>query len=96
MSHLLDLNDPPAVLLAVARGLREARIEAATCGGLALAANGELREPKDADLAVASTASPDILRALRAAGLDGSLTFDRFKFGGNLVTRPLAPTGQAL
>ena len=48
----IDLNDPTAVLLAVVDALRRAGIESAAYGGLALAAYGEPRETKDADLAI--------------------------------------------
>lgn len=87
MSIRLDLTDPTAVLLAVQRALRNASIRAATYGGLALAAYGEPRETKDADLAVAITDAPGVLAALRSSGLDASLTFEKVRFGGNLVTR---------
>jgi len=83
----LDLNDPTTVLLAVARSLQDAGIRAATYGGLALAAYGEPRETTDADLAVAGVGGTEGLEALRRSGLEVSLSFDRMRFGGNLVTR---------
>jgi len=55
MSAKLDLDDPVALLLAVTRALGSAGIECATYGGLALAAYGEPRETKDADVAVVGT-----------------------------------------
>jgi hypothetical protein len=87
VSPPLDLNDPIAVLLAVARALRDAGIANAAYGGLALAAYGEPRETKDVDLAVVGVPGKDGEAALRTAGLDVALAFDRVRFGGNLVTR---------
>lgn len=83
----LDLNDPIAVLLAATRALADARIEAATYGGLALATYGAARETKDADLAVAAAASGAVAQALRKAGLEPSLAFEKVRFGGSDVTR---------
>src|SRR5580765_1570321 len=83
----LDLNDPTAVLLAVHKALVSASIDAATYGGLALAAYGVPRETKDADLAVAAVEPKRVLAALRTAGLDASMAFENVQFGGNRVTR---------
>ena len=87
MTAQLDLGDPTAVLLAVASALRAAGIDAAVYGGLALAAYGEPRETRDADLAVAGVGGAQGVQALRQAGLDASLSFDHVRFGGNWVTR---------
>lgn len=87
MSEPLDLQDPIAVLLAVARALRSAGLNAATYGGLALAAYGDARETKDADLAVAGITGGQAESALSAAGFVVSLAFDRVRFGGNVVSR---------
>jgi len=84
----IDLNDPVAVLLAAFQALERAGIEAAAYGGLALAVYGEPRETKDADLAVAGGVSAaQGEAALRAAGFDVMLAFDRMRFGGQLVSR---------
>ncbi|MBI3180891.1 MAG: nucleotidyltransferase [Myxococcales bacterium] len=83
----MDLNDPTAALLAVASALDTAGIEAAAYGGLALAAYGEPRETKDADLAIAGTSTGAAVGALENAGLEVSLAFDRTRFGGLLITR---------
>ncbi|MBI5481408.1 MAG: hypothetical protein HY906_21290 [Deltaproteobacteria bacterium] len=87
MSDLLDLDDPTATILAVVRSLREAGIESAVYGGLALAAYGEPRETKDADVAVCGTGAPAAVDALRRGGLDCTVAFDRVRFGGHTVTR---------
>lgn len=87
MSSRLDLSDPIAVSLAVCRALRAAEVDAALYGGLALAAYGEPRETKDADLAVVGVQGADGAAALARAGLTAILTFDRVRFGGNLVSR---------
>lgn len=83
----LDLNDPVAVLLVVTRALTGSGIACATYGGLALAAFGEPRETRDADLAVAGVSASSALDALKTAGLDVTLAFERVAFGGNWVTR---------
>ena len=83
----IDLNDPVAVLLAALQALERAGVEAAAYGGLALAVYGEPRETKDADLAVAGVSAAQCEAALRAAGFDVILAFDRMRFGGQLVSR---------
>ncbi len=83
----IDLNDPIAVLLAVVRAFEQAGIEAAAYGGLALAIYGEPRETKDADLAVTGVTGAAGEEALRAAGLNVILAFDRVRFGGQRVSR---------
>ena len=87
MSSEVDLGDPTAVALAIFRGLQAHRIDAALYGGLALAAYGEPRETRDADFAVAGVGGPEVVEALTAAGFNPMLTFDRARFGGNLVSR---------
>jgi len=92
----LDLEDPIALLLAAADALAAGNVEAVVYGGLALAAYGEPRETKDADLAVVSASGQQGCDALRRAGLDAQVTFDRVQFGGNLVSRvTLLPGGTA-
>jgi hypothetical protein len=84
---VIDLGDPTAVLVAATKALREAGVDAATYGGLALAAYGEPRETKDADLAVAGVRGEVGREALARAGFDATLAFDRVPFGGQLVSR---------
>jgi hypothetical protein len=63
-----DLTDPTTATLAVADALERAGLLGAVYGGLALAAYGEPRETKDADLAVSTVSVTDALAALEAAG----------------------------
>lgn len=82
----MDLNDPIAVVLAVTERLRAAGIRHAVYGGLALAVYGEPRETRDADVAVAGVdteVAADALSGIAAV----SVSFERVRFGGNLVTR---------
>ena len=83
----MDLNDPIAVALATAEALGRAHLEAALYGGLVLAAYGEPRETKDADMAVAGMAAKDALTALRQAGLLAQIAFEDAKFGGLRISR---------
>jgi hypothetical protein len=83
----IDLNDPIAVLLVTFQILERAGIETALYGGLALAVYGELRETKDADLAVAGARSAEAEAALRAAGLNVLRAFEQMRFGGQYVSR---------
>lgn len=87
MSSDLNLDDPVAVALTIFRAFRASRIDAALYGGLALAAYGEPRETRDADFAVVGVAGADGIEALAHASFTPVLTFDRVKFGGNLVSR---------
>jgi hypothetical protein len=87
MSSDLDLDDPTAVALTIFRAFRASRIEAALYGGLALAAYGEPRETRDADFAVVGVGGAHAIGALVGVGLNPVLTFDRVRFGGNLVSR---------
>ena len=91
----IDLNDPVAVLLAAFQALEQAGIGAAAYGGLALAVYGEPRETKDADLAVAGVSTAQCEAALRAAGFDVILAFDRMRFGGQFVSRLTLIGGEA-
>lgn len=83
----VNLADPTAVLIGASRALENAGLETATYGGLALAMYGEARETKDADLAVAGVTAADAEIALRSAGFDVLLAFDRVVFGGQHVSR---------
>lgn len=87
MSSDLDLDDPTAVALTIVRAFRASRIEAALYGGLALAAYGEPRETRDADFAVVGVGGADAIGALVGVGLNPVVTFDRVRFGGNLISR---------
>jgi hypothetical protein len=82
-----DLNDPIAVLVAVADAFERAGIESAAYGGLALAVYGEARETRDADLAVVSAGVDRSAEALRDVGFNVIPAFDRVRFGGQLVSR---------
>jgi hypothetical protein len=84
---MIDLTDPIATLLLVVRALRDGGITSAVYGGLALAVFGEPRETKDADLAVVGVSAAQGEDALRKAGLDVVVPFDRSPFGGNFVSR---------
>jgi hypothetical protein len=67
MAEPLDLGDPVAVLLAAVEAFRAAGLDGAVYGGLALAAYGEPRETKDADLAVVGVSgAATVIRALGA------------------------------
>lgn len=88
----VNLSDPTTVALLAASGLHKAKIPYALYGGLVLAAYGEPRETKDADLAVLKAGAEPPQSALRAVGLDCTTSFDSVLFGGLLVTR-LAITG---
>ncbi len=84
---IMSLTNPVATLLLVIRALRDGGIPSAVYGGLALAAYGEPRETKDADLAVVGVGAAQGEEALRRAGLDVLVPFDRTPFGGNFVSR---------
>lgn len=83
----MNLDDPTSATLAIAAALERAGISAAVYGGMALAAYGEPRETKDADFAVAGVSTQGARDALLAASLDPKLSFERVRFGGNLITR---------
>jgi len=87
MPEPLDLTDPIAVLLTVVSAFERAGIDCAAYGGLALAAYGEPRETRDADVAVVGHGAADGAHALGAALLDVTVAFDRVRFGGNRVSR---------
>lgn len=92
----LDLDDPTAVLLAAVDAFEQAGLQVAAYGGLILAAYGEPRETRDADLAVAHVSCGEAIAALRAAGLDVTSTFEDVRFGGNTLTRVTLIGGGAL
>jgi Nucleotidyl transferase of unknown function (DUF2204) len=85
--RMLDLDDPSAVALAVAAAFSAAGLDAVLYGGLALAAFGEPRETRDADLAVASVSVEAGRDALNAAGIQSAITFTATRFGGVSISR---------
>jgi hypothetical protein len=84
----MDLTDPTAFALDVAEALQREGVEHALYGGLLLAAYGQARETKDADLAVvhADATATSVLLA-RRLGLRCIVAFDRRGFGGLTVSR---------
>jgi len=84
----MDLTDPTAVALAVAEVLRAEGVEHALYGGLLLAAYGEARETKDADLAVVrADAAATAGHLERRLGLRTLVAFERRRFGGLRIGR---------
>ena len=93
----MDLADPVAVVLAIADCLREEAIPHALYGGLLLAAYGEARETKDADVAVVHADAQAVAAILeRRLGLRTLPVFDRRPFGGVLLSRITLVEGEAL
>lgn len=93
----MDLADPVAVALAVADALREEGIPHALYGGLLLAAYGEARETKDADVAVVRADARAVAPILdRHLGLHTLPAFDRRPFGGLVVSRIALVEGEEL
>jgi hypothetical protein len=84
----MDLTDPVAVVLDIAEVLQRQGVEYALYGGLLLAAYGQARETKDADLAVvrADAATTSSLLASQL-GLHCSVAFDGRLFGGLTISR---------
>lgn len=84
----MDLRDPIAVALGAAEALRASGTAYALYGGLLLAAYGEARETRDADLAVVQVDAAHIARLLEERlGVRCLLAFDEQRFGGVLVSR---------
>lgn len=83
----MNLNDPAEVALTIAEAFRAASFEHALYGGLLLAAYGEPRETRDADLAVANADAGPAMQALEAAGIGCEETFDGVRLGGLRVSR---------
>lgn len=84
----MDLTDPVAVALDIAEVLQREGVEYALYGGLLLAAYGQARETKDADLAVVradAVATSSLLAA--QLGLHCTVAFDGRHFGGLAVSR---------
>jgi hypothetical protein len=84
----MDLTDPTAVALEIAETLEREGVGYALYGGLLLAAYGNARETKDADLAVVRadvTATSSLLE--QHLGLHCAVAFDGRRFGGLLIGR---------
>ena len=84
---LLNLDDPISLALLTAEHLTAARVEHALCGGLALAAYGRPRETKDADVSVLDANAQQVAEALEHSGALVSVTFERVRFGGLILSR---------
>jgi hypothetical protein len=84
----MDLRDPIAVALGAAEALRASGTAYALYGGLLLAAYGEARETRDADLAVvrADPGSTALLLEERL-GVRCLVAFESQRFGGVVVSR---------
>ncbi len=83
----LELDDPTAIALLAADALRRAGIENALYDGPLLAAYGEARETRDADMAVAGATATEAARALEMAGLRTTVARERARFGGLWLSR---------
>ena len=84
----MDLSDPTAFALGVTEILRREGVAHALYGGLLLAAYGEARETKDADVAVVRAdahATAGLLE--RSLGIHCLVAFERQVFGGLSVSR---------
>ncbi len=84
---VMNLEDPIATALRVARILERAEIAHGLYGGLAVAAYGVARETRDADVAVVSADAAGLVALLAGDGLRAVPTFDRVRFGGLVVSR---------
>lgn len=93
----MDLTDPTGLALEIAEVLGGEGVEHALYGGLLLAAYGEARETKDADLAVVRADAPQAATALeRRLGLRCTPAFDRRPFGGLRIGRVTLIEGDEL
>jgi hypothetical protein len=84
----MDLTDPVAVALDIAEVLQREGVEYALYGGLLLAAYGQARETKDADLAVVradAVATSSLLAS--QLGLHCTVAFAGRHFGGLAISR---------
>jgi hypothetical protein len=82
----MNLNDPISLALLTAEHLTTAGVEYALCGGLALAAYGQPRETKDADISVLEADGEAVANALETSGVMTTVTFERVQFGGLLLS----------
>lgn len=83
----MQLDDPTALALLAADALRRAGIDHALYGGLLLAAYGEARETRDADMAVAGATATEAARVLATTGLRTTVALERARFGGLWLSR---------
>lgn len=83
----MNLNDPVATALLAADALDRAGHQYALFGGLLLAAYGEARETRDADVAVVDLTAEAARQALEAVGVHGRVSFDAVTFGGLSIGR---------
>jgi len=83
----VNLNDPVATALIAAEALDRAGQRHALFGGLLLAAYGEPRETRDADVAVVDLTADAARQALEAHGLHSRVSFDGMTFGGLAIGR---------
>lgn len=91
----MNLNDPVATALLVAEALDGSQQRYALFGGLLLAAYGEPRETRDADIAVMDLTAEAARQALEAAGLHSAVSFEAVTFGGLSVGRVALLGGDA-
>lgn len=90
----MNLDDPIAIALRVARLLERAEIPYALYGGLAVAAYGVPRETKDADVAVVSADAGHLAKLFQQDGLAATPAFERVRFGGLWASRVTVLGGQ--
>ena len=83
----MDLEDPVEVALTMSEVLAGAGIEHALYGALLLAAYGEARETRDADLAVVNVDVHPVLAGLRKAGIEAQVEFENLELGGLQASR---------
>lgn len=83
----IDLDDPIALMLAASTAFDRAGMEAAAYGGLALGMYGEVRETRDADLAVAGIDAEAARQALADISVLVVIAFVNTRFGGCTLTR---------
>jgi hypothetical protein len=83
----MNLDDPVATALRVARLLERAEVAYGLYGGLAVAAYGVPRETKDADVAVTSADADHLVKLLSSDDLPAVPAFDRVRFGGLIISR---------
>jgi hypothetical protein len=76
----LNLDDPISLALLTADRLRAAGVGHALCGGLALAAYGQPRETKVADVSVLDAVGRLVPEALARSGAMVSVAFDQQLF----------------
>jgi hypothetical protein len=83
----MDLHDPVATALLVAETLEQANQRYALFGGLLMAAYGEPRETRDADIAVVDLTAETARKILESTGVQCSVAFDGVTFGGLSIGR---------